>query len=139
MLGCSAEPRGQRRKGGGRKTMSIFSLQTKKHLVGWGVGLGMILFIGTSFYFSSAIKYIGGTVEHSRVQSGFPFKFVAFDKSICDVVDGCEPYIINPRQYEFMGIGEIQNKGNLLIDLLFWFLVSLIILSLIRHFKSKPA
>lgn len=91
--------------------MKIFSLQTKKHLVGWSVVWGLFI--------------------------NFVAKLVTYRKDTCNpwVMDTCtkiESYGYPWRYYETGGKYEVELSN---FNIYFWLFVSLIILSLIRYFK----
>ncbi len=89
--------------------MSIFSLKTDKHFVRWSLGLGVLLFCIDSLLYSIAV------FDHCLSSS---------DMEACT------------SHYERMFLVFFQNPY---LNLLFWIIVSWIILSLVRHFKRKPA
>jgi len=95
--------------------MKIFSLQTKKHLVGWSMGLGIVVNI---------------LISLATLKSYQPICSISF-------LGPCT------KIYTFgFPLNNEHRSGELLIPLLdaiFWIIVSLIILSLIRFFKSKPS
>src|SRR3989344_4125851 len=91
--------------------MKIFSLETKKHLVGWSVIFSIMLFLYSSFLFTKTVpcndnffSFIAGNCK----SFGWPYSFTFFDP-----------------------------PTKLLVDFIFWIIVSLIILSIIRHFKGR--
>ena len=105
--------------------MIIFSLQTKKHLLGWSMGLGLM----TNFiinYLTAVSKNLSSCspsgvctqIYGSRLTNfGFPF--------VADVHDANNWWGFIPLEFWY--------------NLLFWFFGSLIILSLIRYFRYRKA
>lgn len=95
--------------------MKIFSLETKKHLVGWSVSFALILFVGSNYFMQS----IFGCHEpvNLRYAPFCPGRPIAIDLS-----------------RNSFGVNQLL---VLITDFIFWFLVVLIILSLIRHFRYK--
>jgi len=88
--------------------MKIFSLETKKHLVGWGLGLGLVIDLVLSkltliakWDYDAYIAYFGFPLNGAISQNHLPL-----DKIF-------------------------------LFNLFFWILISLIVLSLVRHFRKK--
>lgn len=100
--------------------MSIFSLQTKKHLVGWGVGFGIVL--------NFVISLFTAKVNYFSVYFGFPIK-------IYDSITALD--FKESIWYALKGYFSFFTYPNMIINQVFWFLISLIILSLIRYFKKN--
>ena len=95
--------------------MKIFSLQTKKHLVVWGGVLGVILnwFVmmkSLTFYIPSSVT---GRVIGPIQTVGFSFHSKVGEN------------LYNPSIY----------RNYFYTNAIFWILIMLIILSIIRHFK----
>ena len=99
--------------------MKIFSLQSKTGLAVWSVVVGLVLSIlisiSTQAYTESAFQ----TVCASSYAHGWP---AVVRVSVCQ----------GNNYFSF-------NNTNEWINLFFWILVVLIILSLIRYFKKKHA
>lgn len=109
--------------------MKIFSLETKKHLAGWSVGLGMLLNILT-FIFYTAKKCIDCSKNTCLMMPGANCDYIfgwplSKAYSIFNLVNG------NPPATVYM------KYGIFWLNLLFWALVVFIVLSLIRHFRNK--
>lgn len=120
--------------------MKIFSLETKKHLVGWSVVLGMLLSLSVFAY--SPLTHESVEIRGSKAYGSFGFPLQVKRQIVYDNMLNCPPGAIcesprlwpdygEPRGYTF------YYQLNFWLNLLFWFLVSLIILSLIRHFKNR--
>ncbi len=96
--------------------MSIFSLQTKKHLVGWSAVLGIII----SLFFTFYPRVLQDPLDHwSRV--------VKFGWPIWYTVIYTDYGAVNFPKFYYVLIST---------NLLFWIVVCLIILFLIRYFKN---
>lgn len=94
--------------------MKIFSLETKTHVLGWGIAAGFVV--------NRLVSII------SRTKEDCP-SYMAGD---CPTVY----YQGWPVQATLDSMKVYGDEGLLLFaNLLFWILVSLITLSLIRHFK----
>ena len=103
--------------------MKFLSLETKKHLIAWSLILSAgIIFILNLFSYERCVQ---------MPKSG-PF---------LDIYSNCNSYSGIPLAYKVPDPSSIgldsDMIGKLLINLGFWFVVSLIILSLFRHFKRK--
>ncbi len=101
--------------------MKIFSLETKKYLVGWSLGFGVILLI---------ISYGWGQNEFScgSYRAG--------------VMDGCISHFKYgwPIKFYFPSDGfsaPVFLFNAFFISYFFWILASLFILSIIRNFKYR--
>lgn len=93
--------------------MKIFSLETKKHLVGWSLVFGFIL-KQIAYSLTVTSSYCGDDLLHDACKIyGYPYKV----------------------PYSYMG--EMGKDYLHWVNLLFWILVILIILSIIRHVKSR--
>ncbi len=101
--------------------MKIFSLETKKHLVGWSLGLGVILLIisyGWGRNEFSCGSYEAGVMDRcvSYFKYGWPIKFYSPS-------DGFSAPVFLFTSF--------------LINYIIWILASLLILFIIRHFKYR--
>jgi K+-sensing histidine kinase KdpD len=91
--------------------MKIFSLETKKHVVGWGIIISITINIISNFTFYDIRPCIQKTL----------FSFLS---------NNCKFYGW-PWHYS------IYEIHYLLYNLFFWILVSLVVLSLVRNFRKK--
>ena len=90
--------------------MTIFSLQTKKHLLGWSVVTGVGFHLG----------FLWMTYRLNRKGFGFYDYYVDWPLKI-HITDYPDQFFLR----------------NFIANTIFWFLVSLILLSLIRYFKYR--
>ena len=116
--------------------MEIFSLETKKHLVGWSVVLGLALGIlvnGLVAYSPCRPTQPGYTGEltfamDACIQNlqfrGFPFKYSSYGRA--------QIYYGNEAKDAILGIYKSE-----IFNVLFWALVVFIILNLARYFIKK--
>jgi branched-subunit amino acid transport protein AzlD len=107
--------------------MKIFSLRSKVGLVAWSLGLGVII-VAVLYFWSQKMILVGDCPKKisttcamlgTLIDRGWPFSF--FDGS---------RYVYGPQSI---------NSYNVELDLIFWILVALIILSLTRYFRNKKA
>jgi hypothetical protein len=96
--------------------MKIFSLQSKKSLVAWSVVIGFLL-------------------------NWFSYTFIKSpsDKLNTNLLCGSDSLCINGPKIGFPIHTDIIESQTFGINLLFWILAVVIILSLIRYFKNKKA
>lgn len=90
--------------------MKVFSLQTKKHLVGWSVLLGVIvdyIIIKLTYGGYACIQVVGAQCPSGY--AGWPFKFDIW------------------KQTDYLNLP----------DLFFWIIISFIILFATRHFNKN--
>ena len=103
--------------------MTIFSLQTKKHLVGWSLVFG--------FFINLILSYL--TPDYKNLS-------YCTSDGICTTIYGKQL-----TNFGFPFNVDIQNAYGLLdffvlefwLNFIFWIIVSFVILSLIRHFKTR--
>lgn len=95
--------------------MKIFSLETKKHLVGWGI-VTSLLFQGILYWVSYGNNY----KFYGEGGSGWPDFFIGL------------PFKIHISDYIDQAV--IQ---KIIGNFIFWILVSLVILFLIRYFRKN--
>ncbi len=107
--------------------MSIFSLQTKKHLVGWSVVLGLCL--GLFFHTNTERPLCRPLRDISKTE---PLR----ELSACDFAK-TNGWPFNHPTLKFQHNEPMYEFYVFMGNILFWIFVSLIILSLIRHFR-KP-
>ncbi len=114
--------------------MKIFSLETKEHLIIWGVGLGVAIgvIVLQLTQFIIGIKECKGSVctamfDDRLAQKGWPFmsqsEFSGFPY---------QPYPVDNLSWKAT-LNSFEFWGNLI----FWILVVFIILSLVRYFRKR--
>lgn len=109
--------------------MRIFNLQTKKHLIGWSAVLGLIinflLFKLGPWLYKPCVGFCLAMPIYPP-DFGFPFKFYSSSW---------------PRWFGLLSYDYIRTdsflKINFVLDGVFWILVSLILLCLIRYFRRS--
>ncbi len=106
--------------------MKIFSLETKKHLVGWAIVLGFIIniIILKTVLFKESCSV---TPEDSLV----PWAGLR----ICKYSTGI-PFRVVFNYFELRNDGPVHNL-NYFLNIVFWIFVVLIVLSVVRHFRKK--
>jgi hypothetical protein len=113
--------------------MKIFNLETKKHLVGWSVVLGVIVNSGLFFvkkteciscpFFPGQICLMGGGFsDFCTTISGWPFSTSWTSDAF--------------NRFTFV---DYMFKSYILINLAFWIMIFLVSLSIIRRFKYKTS
>jgi len=102
--------------------MKIFSLKTKKHLLGWGVILGILV--------NLIITFCTNLDEFSN--PGFPLHIF---KKLCEI-NLCEGFNFGIKDY-FLLFFKQYVWQSMISNQVFWILLVLIILSLVRYFKYK--
>ncbi|MBI3232285.1 MAG: hypothetical protein HYZ51_04365 [Candidatus Doudnabacteria bacterium] len=112
--------------------MKIFSLETKKHLAGWSVGVSLILNMVILI-----ASVVGSRVAHDSPvfvstyyakDFGFPF-LLNIPTSVGEIV----------VESKFLSIDHFYFPNSFIWNFIFWVLVSLIVLNLVRRWKYRKA
>src|SRR3989344_411053 len=110
--------------------MKIFSLETKKHLVGWSLVVGIITSV-----FVNKVSFIP---ELNNCVSLGTFGIASTAPVFCFSGQGSYGFPIRLSEgYTRVGLPTLYERMQPFINNLFWIISVFIVLSLIRHFRNK--